>query len=169
MSKFNQLLSILNKEFATQQDLQQVLKSEQIAIKKYDQQALDSVTLRKSSLVRIAEDLEKRRSALLLTIEDNKNSKVPITLKDIIDKCKDIPLKRNLSALREKLRSLVIEVQSLNLENQRLLRESVSLIATAASLFQQVAHESIATYSAQGAVKGQGPEANVYGKTRARV
>jgi len=169
VSKFNQLFSLLNKEFAVQQELQKVLEKEHQAIQKFDQEKIELTTQHKNKLLTAAKLNESKRRELIKGILGVETLRESPTLEQLLERCEDAPLKRNILFLRDKLKETAINVKVWNDANRMLLKESVALVSTTASLFQSVPHQAVSTYSPRGKVSDKDGKGKVYGRTRGRV
>ncbi len=128
MLDYRKLIRILETEVDSQEKLLKLLTKERVAIVKLQKEELDKICVEKESIFREIKELEQKREVVFSDVQ-NKDSEVAIKLKDIIEACPIIDLKKSLAEVREELFSGAEQVKELNNQNGQLIKSALGLIS----------------------------------------
>lgn len=147
-AKFYTLLRLLQKELNYQEKILALLARERAAIVKLDQPELEEVRVAKEKLLDDASQVTGKREQLMRALaEELTGNERDTLLSQLLEKCSDDQVKRDLGKTGESLKKAAGSVKEMNDQNGELIKQSLGLVSTTIAIIQSAPGTDLPTYS----------------------
>jgi len=147
---YKNLVNLLQQEIALNREFIDLLRKEWKMVAEYSQDPLQEIVKRKETLLLKMEVVEENREKAVRQFAGRLNlSAAEITLKQLIGRCQD-PLKRQLTAYREKLLKQIESIRRLNEKNKNLITYSSQALKKSFLFLHHMGRETESSYHADG-------------------
>jgi len=152
MSRFQKLLSVLDKELRYQEKILMLLSKEQAAIIRLNQEQMERCRVEKEKLGAEAIALEQQRIEIISECLAQSPSDVDGEphFADLIANCQDPRVRRDLAHIGEELKETAQAVKKQNELNGNLIRHSLGLITSTIAIMRSYPGTELPTYTPKG-------------------
>jgi flagellar biosynthesis/type III secretory pathway chaperone len=160
---FKELSKLLELQFTEQQKLVVLLREEKEALLKLNQEKLDELQNKKTTILETLSSLREKQQALL------ELAKFPKKLPEIIASCSDPILKKSLVTIHKKLLPIVEEVQNLHKMNDSLVKQANGIISSTISIIRGAVGTELSSYGKDGTSNTTGDPAFIPTRVNVRT
>jgi len=150
MHRFNSLLNVLNDELQGLKDLQKLLVVEKAAITAVKQDKVDELQKSKSILLSRIQEYATQREGLVRSILQIEDAKKPAKASDVLLKCTNSKLKKQLQGVINTLRTVSAEVNEQNTYNSKLISHALGILSSSLAIVRSTPGTELPTYGDQG-------------------